>query len=131
MANNKATVIATDLFQKTEDFLHSLENQPFPSLYQDNDTLAFSFQVEGMDNVFQIGVQVDQVEGGKFLLSLTYSFMCQNKVKDGITILGVPLHGLYTASVSIQEVESEPMLYGKVYDGILDNLYEAVLTILE
>lgn len=131
MENNKATVIATDMYQRTEDFLHKLENQPFPSIYQDSDSLAFSFQVEGMDNIFQIGVQLDQVAEGSFLLSLTYTFMCHNKVSNGITILGVPLHSLYACSVSIEEIESEEMLYGKVYDAILDNLYKAIITILE
>lgn len=122
--------IAIDMYNKNINFLESLEGKPFTSVYQDHNDIMFSYQVTSMDNVFQVAAQASQIEAGQFLLSVTYSFMTHPKEKDGVTILPVPMYGTFIFNSDLNEVGSEEELFSKIYEVILDNLQEAVLSIL-
>ncbi|QDJ97032.1 hypothetical protein PQC07_gp242 [Aeromonas phage D3] len=124
-------VIATDIYNRMEAFFERLEGKDFPSIYQDSDSMMYSFQVESMGNLFQTSVQATQVEGQGILVSLSYSFMVEPKKVGDIIVMGVPIRGVYTVNDVIAEVKDEQDLFSKTYVLALDHVKEAVHTILE
>lgn len=105
------------------NFLDNVKGKPFPSEMKTADVKMFSFSTFVTGTEFKVSVVAQKTElAGKFLVYITSAFMSEPKVKDTITIHGVPLHGTYECPHALENIEDEDQLDNKIYDLIEETI---------
>ena len=125
--SNSVEQLMVMIKEDVTNFLDTIKGKPFPSEIKTEEVKMFSFSTNCTGTEFRVTVTAQKNEvPGTFLVYINTAFMCEPKVKESVTIHGVPLHGIYETSHALENIEDEDQLDNSIYQLIEDSIEEHI-----